>query len=79
MNANACVCDRFSIKEQGTACVRELCGWKGLSAHVGRERELSHTVHNLRSIAIHVYLYAHVAAHARVTEYYLVENSVTLG
>ena len=26
MNSDECVCDRFSMKERGTACVRELCG-----------------------------------------------------
>ena len=36
-------------EEQGTASVRELCG---LSAHVGRERELSLVFPHLRSIAI---------------------------
>ena len=62
------------MKELGTACVRELCNWKGLSVHVGRERELSRAFPQP-----YMYNYIHVSPRMRVTKYSLVENFVKFG
>ena len=55
MKSDTCLRSIFHEK-RGTASVRELCGWKGLSAHIGRERELLHMFPHPPSIAIRPYM-----------------------